>query len=423
MATQHSKDPDLEKQPLLTETIAGPDVDKLSKKQRLKNLGTTSFGSTAFSDLNMPTTNQEDKDWNCSQYETGVVNSWKILFVITGSAFDNVVILKTMMLSILVSMAVACCAYYKEEVLLIKGDKVVELATFLNVFVGMLLGFFVSSSMHRWHGCVQGFMELLSAVRNMHMQMVALGVDREHFDMLNRYGLLSVWLIHLSLNSECRNNPRSQDLGLSEAEQREKVWSSLEEFRPHLALPAEKELLFQYHDCYALLWTWIASLIGRMAQDGEIPPMASPTYGRIISIVEMAYGSIRDVRMMHQVKAPFIYAHTLAVLVHVNTILNSLSFGLILGTTLQVAFGTENVKLQKDLPRFVSSLFMQLCFSMVAPWMYLTLLEVCVCISQPFIFMDTKIPTLHLIIDLEEELARASVMSDNTKWEKPRFKK
>jgi len=166
----------------------------------------------------------------------------------------------------------------------------------------------------------------------------------------------------------------------------------------------------------------VASLIGRMSQDGEIPPMASPTYGRILEIVEMAYGSIRDVRVLHLIKAPFIYAHTLAILVHLNHILNAISFGLLMGITAQVSMGKTENKLG-ELPQLVGSLCMQFCMSFVAPFLYLALLDVCVCISQPFTYQDTKIPALQLIHNLEEDLANATVMADNIKWEKPCFKK
>jgi len=37
--------------------------------------------------------------------------------------------------------------------------------------------------------------------------------------------------------------------------------------------------------------------------------------------------------------------------------------------------------------------------------------------------MDSKIPSQHLLQRLEEDLINAKDMADNTKWEKPRFKK
>jgi len=241
--------------------------------------------------------------------------------------------------------------------------------------------------------------------------------------MLSRYGILSAWLLHLSLNTSSQN-AESQELQESESSL-QKMWRSLEQARPHLVLPQEKERLLHHQECYGLLWTWVASLIGRMSQDGEIPPMASPTYGRIIEIIETAYGSIRDVREMHEVKAPFIYIHTLAVLVHVNNILNAVGFGLMLGMASQVAFGEDNETqgFVSNVADLLSSLFMTFCMSMIAPFLYLALLDVCVSISQPFTYQVTKIPALKFIRNLEVDVVNAAQMANNTKWEKPCFKK
>ena len=40
------------------------------------------------------------------------------------------------------------------------------------------------------------------------------------------------------------------------------------------------------------LWLWIASFMGRLASDGEIPPMASPTYGRIVALANDAQNAL-----------------------------------------------------------------------------------------------------------------------------------
>jgi hypothetical protein len=414
MAAQDSKDPEKLSESA-TETT--PLLRRLSKRM------TTTFGDDEDTYPAMPEVEQENIAWDSAQYNMGAVNSWRILLVMSGSAFDNVSILTCMLYALLISFGVALFAFHSDLAVFIKMETVHALGTFLNVFVGMLLGFFVSSSMNRWHGCVQGFMELLEAVRCMQMQMVALGVSNERIDTLNRYGLSSAWLLHLSLNNECRKYPREK-VHESEDEHKKKLWTCMKQLRPHLVNSREKKLLYEYEQCYSLLWTWVASLIGRMAQDGEIPPMASPTYGRIINIVEWAYSSIRTVRMMHRIKVPFIYVHTLAILVHINTMLNAISFGLILGMTVKVAAGKDDGKIaNQKLPHLVASLFMQFCISMVAPFLYLCLLEVSVCISQPFTFMDSKIPSHSLVLSLEEDLANAKEMSENTKWQKPQFKK
>merc|ERR1719359_2510134 len=82
------------------------------------------------------------------------------------------------------------------------------------------------------------------------------------------------------------------------------------------------------------MWIWVASLVGRLAQDGWLPPMQSPTYGFIMSLVQDAHLAIRSVRQSILVQAPFIYVHMLASLVHVNNIANAVSFGIVLGSTI-----------------------------------------------------------------------------------------
>merc|ERR1719362_417482 len=200
-----------------------------------------------------------------------------------------------------------------------------------------------------------------------------------------------------------------------------KVWLILDKFRPDLALPQEKGKLMEHKESYALLWTWVASLIGRMSQDGEIPPMASPTYGRILNIVQEAYGSIRNVRALQMIKAPFIYIHTLAMLVHVNNILNAISFGIVLGISLGGTFVSDPKK--STLANMHMSLFMQFCFSMLAPVLYLALLDVSICISQPFTYHDAKIPAIGFIKCLEDDIQKAASLGNSPPlWEKPCFK-
>merc|ERR1719189_1131723 len=105
-----------------------------------------------------------------------------------------------MMHATIFSVCVAACTHMTVKGVWMNPARIQKMATFLNVFVGLLLGFFLSSSMNRWYGCINAFLELLDAVRSMQMQMTALGVSQERQSTLSRYGVLSAWLLHLSLN-------------------------------------------------------------------------------------------------------------------------------------------------------------------------------------------------------------------------------
>merc|ERR1719214_520373 len=99
------------------------------------------------------------------------------------------------------------------------------------------------------------------------------------------------------------------------------MWGEFE--RAGDLLPEETAQLRPLSDHAGLLWIWIGSLIGRMAQDGEIPPMASPTYGRIMNLAQEAHNGIRNVKASVCVQTPFVYVHMLASLVHINNLINA----------------------------------------------------------------------------------------------------
>merc|ERR1719158_1278739 len=69
--------------------------------------------------------------------------------------------------------------------------KFTYLSNLLKVFVGLLLGFFLTSSVNRWGDAVGGFLTLFGAIRNLMLQFHALGCSEERRRMVARYGLLS----------------------------------------------------------------------------------------------------------------------------------------------------------------------------------------------------------------------------------------
>merc|ERR1719440_1725415 len=112
----------------------------------------------------------------------------------------------------LVSIVVACIT-----ILLVDNPERMQIAKFtsvskfLNVVVGLLLGFFLSSSMNRWYTCVNGFLELLDAIRNLQMQFVALGVPETESILCLRYAFVSAWLLYGQLLVETKRLATSDD--------------------------------------------------------------------------------------------------------------------------------------------------------------------------------------------------------------------
>merc|ERR1719247_2913250 len=98
-------------------------------------------------------------------------------------------------------------------------------------------------------------------------------------------------------------------------------------------MPEERELLESVSNLPEQMWTLLSSLLGRMSQDGDLPPLASPSWLRMLAVCTEADDGIRKVRMAIEVQMPFVYVHTLAALVHVINILFAITLGLTVGSS------------------------------------------------------------------------------------------
>lgn len=302
-----------------------------------------------------------------------------------------------------------------------------QIGVVLNVFVGLLLSFFLQSSTNRWFECVGGFLTLGNCVRNLQTQLRVLGVEQGRANLAARYGVVSAWLLNFQMRQ--LGKPLSEQPAAREA-MWEEMMSSPSEFSK--LLPKEVEQLKDVSDYPGLVWIWVGSLVGRMAEDGEIPGMASPTYGRIVQLAQDAQGGMRHVRSTVLVQMPFAYVHTLATIVHINNILSAISFGLTLGASLGSVFVHLNPGLHlwnmephpnhlmiEDV-QFITIQFFK-CF--LAPIVYQSFFEIGLGIAQPFVRSDGAIPVERLLRKLEADLQDADRMLDEPpSWKKPCFK-
>eukprot|EP00931_Biecheleriopsis_adriatica_P116586 TRINITY_DN9220_c0_g5_i1.p1 TRINITY_DN9220_c0_g5~~TRINITY_DN9220_c0_g5_i1.p1 ORF type:complete len:227 (-),score=64.38 TRINITY_DN9220_c0_g5_i1:59-637(-) len=178
------------------------------------------------------------------------------------------------------------------------------------------------------------------------------------------------------------------------------------------------------------LWVWVTSLITRMSQDGEVPPMPTPTYGRVIALAEKAFNGIREVRASVCVQPPYVYVQMMAMLVTINNIICAISFGMTFGVTLSAAMKRGLASL---LGPGLQDILIGFILSTIGPFLYQALLEVAVCIAQPFESTDDEdnqeasrpgsIPTAQLLENLEKDIRDAEFMSNNMLyWEQPHFK-
>jgi len=310
-----------------------------------------------------------------------------------------------------------------------------KISSFLTIFCGLMLGFFMTSSVKRWHECARGFLELCDSVRNLQMQLQALGVTEARCNLCIRYGLISGWLLKSHLESEHKANGEVPHGTVSARGNKGNILEDLAVDSDHVELgiepkllPCEVAVLLEMKDPAAAIWTWISSLLGRMAQEGEIPAMQSPTYGRIMNLASDAHKGIRNVRSSISVRMPFVYVQMLTSLVHVNNILNAISLGLVMGVAVSgwlirrdLHFYHPKVR-ENQHNRDVQFFFVTSLCCIVGPLLYQALTEISVSLAQPFETQIGKIPIARLLISLEQELDEGSAMSGACpRWERPAF--
>lgn len=375
----------------------------------------------------------EEDEGDSMSYDARKLITFEVFRATTGTIWVKASLWRSMGLLLLLALATATgSALLVKEPKKLKTDEFSKLNGFLKAIVGLLLGFFLSSSVNRWYACASGFLELFNAIRALHMQLTAIGAPKERVHMIVRYCVVSAYSLHYSLSGQTLPKDERLQWRFAKFETMCSDADKLDDKAISTAnlakiYPSEKDLLANVVDPSQTLWVWVTSLLTRMAADGEIPAMPTPTYGKIMSLADKAYGGIREVQGAICVQPPYVYVQTIAVLVNVNNIVTAVSFGMTLGVTLSVAKTSKNVSevISKDL----QDLLVQFIMSTTGPFLYQTLLEVAVCIAQPFAGGHEKndspgrIPTWKLLSNLKKDLGDADYMTNRLPcWEQPKFK-
>eukprot|EP00933_Yihiella_yeosuensis_P032335 TRINITY_DN2592_c0_g1_i1.p1 TRINITY_DN2592_c0_g1~~TRINITY_DN2592_c0_g1_i1.p1 ORF type:complete len:423 (+),score=84.63 TRINITY_DN2592_c0_g1_i1:102-1370(+) len=380
---------------------------------------------------------EDSLDADSMNYDARKLVTFSVLQDFKGTVWAKGSLWEMMKLLSAIAVAVALCiCFVVHDAEKIDAGKFRRISTFLSVVVGLLLGFFLSSSIQRWYSCINGFLALFDSIRVLQVQLSALGVPQERIQMCLRYGVLSAYCINMDLAKSSLPPDEQKALHKDFWDSRTIPQGSevpVDSRSIALVFHEERVLLDQCEDASQTIWVWVSSLLTRMSADGEIPPMPSPTYGRILGLAEGAYNGIREVRSSVSVQPPYVYVQMLALLVTVNNIINATSFGMTLGLAVRtlleshglIATTPFEVQSYRREARTGQDLIICLIMSMIGPFLYQAVLEVSVCIAQPFANSSGagRIPTERMLSGLERDLRDASLLSKNLPWwDQPTFK-
>mmetsp|Transcript_73607 Transcript_73607/g.159251 ORF Transcript_73607/g.159251 Transcript_73607/m.159251 type:complete len:410 (-) Transcript_73607:66-1295(-) len=367
-------------------------------------------------------------------YDGHMMVGWRTFLIHSGTVWSDMRLWWIMGRLLLVVAVIAPITFFCEwDPSGLRVSEFRTFATYLNVFVAFLLGLFMNISLNRWLECVDGFMVLVQAVRNLQIQLASLGVQREKALVILRFGIISVrCLSHQVRGMEHYDTGEKEDL-------RDAMFKDLSTIGDDMSMLTMKEveMLKTVADPAGLLWIWVGSYLGRLAQDGHIPPMASPTYGRIMNLAQHAQEGLRKVRSTVMVQTPFMYVHTLSTVVHLNNFLSALSLGLTLGASagviltsreyhfIEVAGESKPGPVMKAFENIIISTLT--CF--VGPLLFQAFLIISVGVSMPFSNSkvdkgaEASIPTNRILRELYADIRDGNALSGNPPgWKQPCFK-
>lgn len=297
-------------------------------------------------------------------------------------------------------------------------DSIATLSTTLRILVGILLGLFLLASSFIWQMCLSGFCGLLDTIQRLQMQFISLEcADEEHAQTAVRYGLLSAHLLNAELSCEARGGMEwKQALAEMQSQVSVPMGKDSKCGLAHFGLLCDKELkiLMEVEDSPGMIWVWVASLLGRLAQDGSIPSMESCTFEHIASLTQSAQERVRQVRSCAAGQTACTFVRMLTVAVRASNLLSAISFGMFLGTYKRALISAKDVPTSVVAAEFDSQAILVAFFlGVCAPVLYQAVLEVAVLIALPFASKHEEAPANELISRLESNLQEASVLTQH----------
>jgi len=359
-------------------------------------------------------------------YKASNLGTWRAFLYVAGTIWTKRTFWQNQACLMLIATGSAfvswfLCPYVKQG-MLSQFDAVAKL---FAVLVTFLLGYFLKSSVDRWSRTVDGFLLMGNSVRNLMVQMHGLGAPKKRRKQIARYGLLSLKFLILELRL------RLIETQYGKEEAQEEYWSAA---RADRSLLEPEEITLRKgprQDNAILMWIWISMCISRMAQDGEVPPMVSATFARLLDLTTQAQEGIRQVRVSIEVQTPFVYVHTLALLVHMNNIVCAINFGFSFASHLlqilerhEVIHPFAHILYEEEAgasttANDVQAIILSYITCCLAPLMYQAFLQIGLSLSQPFGTKVGTIPTIQLVCQLKQDLEHSEVIAR----EPPNFKK
>lgn len=302
-------------------------------------------------------------------YDVREINGWKSLYLLTGTAFEDVRTWQTCSGYYFITVALSIYVYFRHKnnyhllYNMASDEHIIELQSTLN-YVSFLstfmLGLFTSISISRWwtirHDSLGGLMDVISEITMRIAMAMPTPEDRPIKDRILRLCLLSHRLIY----DKARGTETVDAFTRHHVDTGMMTQEELEELKDVDSKPQ-------------VVWIWICKLLHKLNEKGRFKPAAQSTFmGTLENLCVKALLLVGDVFTYIENQPPYPYVHMMVAVTIVTNILLSIKCGFVIGASMYPTFDGIEIALQVVqifLYPLVLHAFLHTCFRVGNPFL------------------------------------------------------
>lgn len=389
------------------------EMPELSNKERIRKAasGVLNYASAATTQSPVFGESHHNK---LLMYDHDSLLTARALMFVGRSVFGQRPVIYTLSYCTFLAGAAALGVFYIPKASKLDTEKFQEFGNFLKFFIVFMLGIYVQQAFKRWWVTVTTFEKILIGIRQLVFMLHTIRSTPASRKMIESYCIASGYILNVEVrNTQMIDRKHHVDL--------KGVYSWL----VAQGMLSEEEVV-QLGKSHAgslsntrAIWSWIGELVSHpMVEDGVtvLPPLLV----RTIVMAQSCVSEIESLKMNITMQTPFMYAQLLAILVHVNNAILSLSCGMALGSSMnEIRRRSEqlsgerdshhrNVLLMGQLYEAIQTIGLQLVIVLVSPMLYVAFLHIAHILCYPFGDESHHLPTETLIARLHSELNHMS---------------
>lgn len=350
----------------------------------------------------------DDNKLLCYDHDTLLTS--RALMLVGASVFAQKPVLYTLAYCSLVAVIAALAVFFIPMASKMDTTKFDEFGNFLKFFIVFMLGIYVQQAFKRWWWTVTTFEKILIGVRQLVFMLHTIRATPESRKKVEAYCIASGYILNIEVrNTQIVDKRRHVDL--------EKVCTWL----VAQGMLSEKEVGQLRQNTVGSLcktraiWSWIGELVSH-PQVEEGYNVLPPLLVRTLMMCQGCISEIESLKMNITMQTPFMYAQLLAILVHVNNFILSVSCGMTLGSSMseirrrKEQLSAETLSHHRDMTltaefyEAIQTVGVQLVIVLLSPMLYIAFLHIAHILCYPFGDESHHLPTETLIERLHGEL-------------------